>query len=88
MKKFLFVFQESDLDFLNETEVDISFPNDLGPTDSGWRDMETGARIVCSGERIILKPATEEQEAFIRLKFLDRLEEIRGVEQSGSSLGS
>lgn len=76
MAKFVFQCQpENDVDFLNETTLSFSFEGDLGPFDSGWCDMVTGARILTSNDRIILEITTEEEEAFVKLKFGDRLKD-------------
>ena len=63
-----------DVDFLNSTDIEFMFKTDLlAPYDSGWCDAATGARIIQASDRIIFHPATEEEEVFLKLKYMTEL---------------
>ena len=63
-----------DVDFLNSTDIDYDIRTDLGPNDSGWCDYATGARLIMASDRVVFYPVTEEEEVFLKLKYLTELE--------------
>jgi hypothetical protein len=70
----------ADIDFLNQTEIDFDIRSDLlGPNDSGWCDATTGCRIPVPSDRVVFYPANEEEEIFLKLKYLTELTEATCV---------
>ena len=69
----------ADVDFLNSTDIDYDIRTDLGPNDSGWCDYSTGARLIMASDRAVFYPATEEEEVFLKLKYLAELEKNPGA---------
>lgn len=68
-----------DVDFLNSTTVEFEVfnPNvDTDKRDSGWCDMETGARIVTDADRVIFKDVSPEDLTLLTLKYYNRLMQI------------
>ena len=68
-----------DVDFLNSTSIDFEVfnPNvDLHKQDSGWCDIETGARIITDSDRVAFKNVTAEELTLLTLKFQERLKPL------------
>jgi hypothetical protein len=73
---------ESDIEFLNETDMDFELVNTHGLKpeasmfDSGWRDLATGQRIINHLDRVVFKNVTSEQYTYLQLRYRDRLNEL------------
>lgn len=68
-----------DVDFLNITSIEFEVFNphvDLNKQDSGWCDMETGARIITDSDRVAFLNVTPEQLTFLTLKYYNRLKPL------------
>ena len=70
-------FDQSDCDIINniannhDVAFEITEPTVVG-NDSGWCDMETGARLVTRSMTVKLMFSDEKYSTLIRLKFGDR----------------
>jgi hypothetical protein len=66
---------QSDIDFLIVTEVryDIVYADTMGPTDSGWRDMATGERIISNADVVTFHVTSETDLLALKLRFGVRL---------------
>lgn len=74
---------ESDVDFLNTTTIEFELfdSHGLKPEtklgfDSGWCDMNTGARIISERDRVRFNNVSPEELTLLTLKFGDRLKEL------------
>jgi hypothetical protein len=74
---------ESDVDFLNITTIEYELfdSHGLKPEtklgfDSGWCDMNTGARIISERDRVRFNNVSPEELTLLILKFGDRLKEL------------
>ena len=72
---------ESDLDFLNATTIEFEVHNTHGlkvetQFDSGWCDMNTGARIIGTYDRAVFKNVSEQEYTLLLLKFGNRTKEL------------
>jgi hypothetical protein len=71
----------SDIGFLNETTIEFEVHNTHGlkvetQFDSGWCDMNTGARIIGTHDRAVFKNVSEQEYTLLLLKFGSRLKEL------------
>lgn len=74
-----FPITPNDVVFLNSTSIEFEVfnPNvDPHKRDSGWCDMETGARLVTDSDRVAFKNVTEEQLTLLTLKYHNRLKPL------------
>lgn len=74
---------ESDVDFLNITTIEYELfdSHGLKPEtqlgfDSGWCDMNTGARIISERDRVRFNNVSPKELTLLTLKFGDRLKEL------------
>jgi hypothetical protein len=60
-----------DIEFINGCGIDytLSDPALLGPTDSGWRDYDTGAVIPTPTTRVTFNVMTNRDIHILKLKF-------------------
>lgn len=71
---------DADIDFLNETLIGYEFVEK-----HPFRDYTTGYRVLAPNDAIIFKPASTEEELFLKLKFRGRIAPI--VQQSTPDTG-
>lgn len=70
---------ESDIDFLNETDIEFDIVNTHGLKpetnvfDSGWCDMATNARIIGHRDRAVFRNITEAEYTYLQLRYQGRL---------------
>ena len=74
---------EDDINFLNETTIEFKIidTHGLKPEtqigyDSGWCDMNTGARIINKNDRALFKNVNDQELTLLLLKFGDRLKDL------------
>lgn len=67
--------KSEEIEFINETEIplELNDPSLLGPTDSGWCDAPTGARILTSSMRVTFTTDNPLDATFLKTKFLGDL---------------
>lgn len=76
-----YTLTESDVNFLNATTIEFEVHNTHGlkvetEFDSGWCDMNTGARIIGIYDRAVFKNVSEQEFTLLLLKFGSRLKEL------------
>ena len=64
---------QQDIDWMYSSNIEIYCEHPYEDGDSGWCDAATGARIIQASDRIIFHPATEEEEVFLKLKYMTEL---------------
>jgi len=70
---------EEDIKFLNITSIKFEIFNphvEQNKQDSGWCDMNTGARIITDADRVAFKDVSSEQLTFLNLKYYNRLKPL------------
>jgi hypothetical protein len=79
---------DSDCEFLNQTSVEFeiidternAYTNLVTQVDegfdSGWCDMDTGARIMSDRDRVVFRNVESQDQTLLVLKFGDRLKKL------------
>jgi hypothetical protein len=69
------VIKSDDIGFINGCGIDyrLDDPALLGPTDSGWCDVPTGARMPTITMRVIFDVTSERDVLILKTKFTDAI---------------